>query len=195
MSDEYMEYLKNDESRMETALRLFDFARGLLERDHGWSPGVMLPGGIDPENIVFEVFNRVASGTRKLNTRFPYEVQLKGMVKSLISALYNNIDSKLETIDLPEDDLGYGQVEKALGVGDSDSPFEREEYSRRFFELLEAHPKVKKDPDLGIVILAYVDGASGSKEAARETGIPVERIYEYNRGLKSILSDVQAKMK
>jgi hypothetical protein len=37
----------------------------------------MLPGGKDPQDIVLEVFSRVASGRRKLNTRFSYEVQLK----------------------------------------------------------------------------------------------------------------------
>ncbi len=195
MSDEYVEYLKNDAKRMELALRLFDYARELLEFDHGWTPGDMLPEGTDPENIVLEVFSRVASGRRKLNTRFELEVQLKGMVRSLISALYKSTNAKLETIDLPEEDAGFPGVEKALGVGSTDSRFESEEYTKRFFELLEAHPKVQKDPDLGIAIMAYVEGAGGSAEVAKETGIPVERIYEYNRILKPILRDVQSKMK
>jgi hypothetical protein len=195
MADEYVEYLKNDERRMAMALLLFDYARNLLARDHGWTPRTMLPGGIDPEDIVFEIFDRVARGKRKFNKAHSHEVQLKGMVRSLISKLYELKDAKLQTIDLPEDDASYPQVEKALGIGGPDSPFEREEYSKRFFELLEEHPKVKKNPDLGIVIMAYVDGASGSAEAARETGIPVKQIYEHNRSLLSILPEVQTKLK
>ena len=48
MSDEYVEYLKNDAKRMELALRLFDYPRELLEFDHGWTPGDMLPEGTGP---------------------------------------------------------------------------------------------------------------------------------------------------
>ena len=195
MADEYVEYLKNDEERMEMALRLFHYARNLLARDHNWTPGKMLPGGVDPEDIVLEVFSRVVRGTRKFNKKATLEVQLMGMVSSLVSGLYKNKDAKLQTIDLSEDDPSYPKVEEALGVGGEDSPFANEEYSRRFFEILEEHPRVKKDPDLGLLVLAYVDGAEGSAEAARDTGIPVKRIYEYNRSLISILGEVQAKMK
>lgn len=195
MADEYVEYLKNDEQRMEMALRLLDYAQNLLARDRGWTPRTMLPGGIDPQDIVFEVFNRVARGTRKFNKTHSTEVQLKGMVRSLISALYKQKDATLKTINLPEDDPSYVEVEHALGVGGGDSPFEQQEYSKRFFELLEEHPKVKKNSDIGIVVMAYVDGAEGSAEVARETGIPVKQIYEINRSLLTILPEVQAKMK
>ena len=34
-----------------------------------------------------------------------------------------------------------------------------------------------------------------TKEVAEATGIPVARIYEYNRNLISILAEVKAKMK
>jgi hypothetical protein len=195
MTDEGLEYLKNDESRMEVALRLFDYARALLEVKYGWERGQFLPGGIEPENIVFEVFKRVAAGKRKLNNRFSYEVQLKGMVRSIISKIYKKTDAKLETINLEEEDPGYAKVEEALGVGGTDSAFESEEYSRRFMALAEDHPKVKKDPDLGLIVLAYAVGAEGAAEASKETGIPVARVYEYNRSLKTILREVLAQMK
>lgn len=195
MAEDCLELLNNDEWRMEVALRLFDYARKLLALDHGWSPGVMLPGAIDPENIVFEVFNRVAAGKRKFNKRFPCEVQLKGMVASIISKLYEKKDATLQTIDLPEEDEHYSAVEKALGVGGTESAYEGVEYTERFFQNLEEHPKVKKDSDLGLVIMAYVEGAGGPKEVAEATGIPVARIYEYNRNLISILAEVKAKMK
>lgn len=195
MSDEYLKYLENDERRMDVALRLFDYARGLLECNHGWVPGEMLPGAVDPENIVLEVFSRIALGKRKLNDRFAYEVQLKGMVRSIISKLYQKADARLDTIDLEEEDVGYSKVEKALGVGGPDSLFESQEYSERFFQLLEEHPKVKSDSDFGLVILAYIGGSSGSKEVATETGIPIARVYEYNRNLKPILREIQEKMK
>ena len=194
MVEEYLEYLKNDESRIEVALKLFDYARGLLEVCHGWRSGEMLPGGIDPEDLVLEVFRRVASGKRKLNNRYPYEVQLKGMVRSLISKLFHTTDAKLQTIDLTEDDAGYLEVENAIGVGGTDSPFESNDFSRQFMEQVESHPMVKRDPDFGLVIIAYAEGAEGAAEAAKETGIPVKRVYEYNRHLKGILRDIQAQM-
>ena len=195
MAEDCLELLKNDEWRMEVAIRLFDYARKLLTLDHGWSPGVMLPGGIDPENIIFEVFNRIAAGKRKFNKRFSCEVQLKGMVASVISKLYELKDANLQTIDIPEEDEQYGAVEKALGVGGTESAYEGVEYTEQFFQILEEHPKVKKDSDLGLVIMAYVEGADGPKEVAEATGIPVGRIYEYNRNLLSILAEVKAKMK
>ena len=140
MSDEYIEYLKNDERRQEVALRLFDYARELLN----WQEHQMLPGGIDPQDVVFEVIKRVASGKRKLNNRFPYEVQLKGMIKSIISKLFEKTDARLENIPVDEDELGYAKVEKALGVGGSNSAFESAEYSERFVKFVENHPKVQK---------------------------------------------------
>lgn len=172
------------------ALKLFDYARAQLN----WQEHEMLPGGIDPQNVVFEVFRRVALGKRKLNDRFPVEVQLKGMVRSLISKLYEKSDAKLENIPIDEDEPGYGKVEKALGVGGTDSAFESLEYSERFVGLVENHPKVKADPDLGLVVLAYLDGAMVPREAAEQTGIPINRVYEYNRSLQKILREVKAQM-
>jgi hypothetical protein len=154
----------------------------------------MLPGGLDPEHIVFEVFNRVAAGRRRFNKRFSCEVQLKGMVASIISKLYEKKDATLQTIDLPEEDERYGTLEKALGVGGTEAAYEGVEYTERFFQVLEEHPRVKKDSDLGLVILAYVEGAGCPKEVAEATGIPVTRIYEYNRSLHSILAEVKATM-
>lgn len=191
MSDDYMEYLKDDERRQEVALRLFDYARELLN----WQQHQMLPGAIDPQDVVFEVFKRIAAGKRKLNDQYPYEVQLKGMVKSIISKLFEKTDAQLENIPVDEDELGYAKLEKALGVGGSDSAFESAEYSERFVKLVENHPKVQNDPDLGLVILAYIDGARAPREVADETGIPIDRVYEYNRSLQKILNEVKAQMK
>jgi hypothetical protein len=112
-----------------------------------------------------------------------------------ISKLYEKKDATLQSIDIPEEDEHYGAVEKALGVGGTESAYEGVEYTERFFQILEEHPKVKRDSDLGIVIMAYVEGSGGPKEVAEVTGIPVSRIYEYNRSLLSILAEVKAKMK
>jgi hypothetical protein len=191
MSDECIEYLRNDETRLEVALKLFDYARGLLD----WEEEEMLPGGIDPQDVVLEVIERVASGKRKLNTKFTYEVQLKGMVKSLISKLYQKTDAKLKNIPIDEDEAGYAAIEKNLGVGGIDSTFESQEFSKRFLSLVDAHPKVKNDPDLETVILAYLDEARVPREVAEQTGIPINRVYEYNRSLQKILSEVKAQMK
>lgn len=192
MAEDCLELLKNDEKRKEIALRLLEYAHRLLERKHSWSPGVMLPGGIDPQDIVFEVFERVAAGTKKFNKKYGCEVQLKGMVRSVIGNLYKSKDAKLQTIDLPDEEQNP-DVEKALTV--DGGAFEGIEYTERFFEILETHPKVKKDSDFGLVIMAYVDGAPGAKEVAAATGIRVGRVYEYNRNLALILAEVGGKMK
>jgi len=191
MSDEFVEYLKDDESRQEVVLRLFDYAKELLY----WEVGKMLPGGIDPQDVVIEVIKRVASGKRKLNNRFSYEVQLKGMVRSLISKLFESTDAKLVNIPIDEDAPGYAAVEKDIGIGGTTSPFESQEYSKRFLSLVEAHPKVKNNPELESVILAYIDGAKTPREVAEQTGVPKSRVYEYNRSLQKILKEVKAQMK
>jgi hypothetical protein len=117
------------------------------------------------------------------------------MVRSIISKLYEKSDSKLENIPIDEDELGYARIEKALGVGGIESAFEGQEYSKRFVDLVENHPKVQADPDLGLLILAYFDGARAAREAAEQTGIPIQRVYEYNRSLQKILKEVKAQMK
>jgi hypothetical protein len=191
MSDEFVDYLKDDERRLEVALRLFDYARELLH----WQEEKMLPGGVDPQDVVVEVIKRVVSGKRKLNNSFPYEVQLKGMVRSIISKLFETTDAKLVNIPIDEDEPGYAAVEKDIGLGGITSPFESEEYSKRFLSLVEAHPKVKDNPELESVILAYIDGARTPREVVEQTGIPITRIYEYNRRLQKILKVVKAQMK
>jgi hypothetical protein len=195
MAEDCLELLKDDAWRGEVALRLLDYAHRLLERRHGWSPSVMLPGGIDPQNIILEVFERVAAGTKKFNQRYGCEVQLKGMVRSVISNLYKSKDATLQTISFSDDEDKNPEVEKALTVGGAESQFEGAQHTERFFQILDQHPKVKKDSDFGLVIMAYVEGAAGSKEVAEMTGIPVKRVYEYNRNLTSILREVEAKMK
>jgi hypothetical protein len=195
MAEDCLELLKDDAWRGEVALRLLDYAHRLLERRHGWSPSVMLPGGIDPQNIILEVFERVAAGTKKFNQRYGCEVQLKGMVRSVISNLYKSKDATLQTISFSDDEDKNPEVEKALTVGGAESQFEGAQHTERFFQILDEHPKVKKDSDFGLVIMAYVEGAAGSKEVAEMTGIPVKRVYEYNRNLTSILREVEAKMK
>jgi hypothetical protein len=192
MAEDCLELLKNDEKRKEIALRLLDYTHRLLERKHSWSPSVMLPGGIDPQDIIFEVFERIAAGTKKFNQKYGCEVQLKGMVRSVVSNLYKSKDAKLQSIDIPDEEKNL-EIERALTVGEGG--FEDIEHTERFFQILEAHPKVKKDSDLGLVIMAYVDGAPGSKEVAAATGIPVGRVYEYNRNLALILAEVGEKIK
>ena len=171
-----------------------EYAHRLLEQNYGWEQGDMLPGGKDPRQVVFEVFSRVAAGKRKLNTRYSYEVQLKGMVRSLISNLYRSTDAKLKDIHIDEDEPGSSEIKKAL-THDPDSQFESDENSERFQALLEQHPKVRKDPDLWLVITAYMEGANDPAEAAEATGIPITRVYEYNRSLNKILHTVQTQMK
>jgi hypothetical protein len=195
MADDYLDYLKADENRVEVALRLIDYARKLLLVHYSWEAGDKLPGGKDPEDIVLEAFSRVSSGKRKLNNRFSYEVQLKGIVRSLISGLFKLVDARLEDIDAEDEDGGREQVPGIVGGIHSENKFESQEYSKRFFDLLEKHPKVSEDEDFGLVILAYVDGCETAGEVARETGIPIGRVYEYNRKLATILRKVQAQMK
>lgn len=189
MAEKYLELLKDEKTRFEIALLILDYTRRYLAVRHGWHDKSMLPGGQDPEGIVYTLFEKILLGRRPLSGAEDLVVQLKGMIKSEVSNLFSSSDGKCVSFE-PAGDEGPNHEP----IAPSDDSVQSNDACKRVFDLLEEHPSVKSDEDFGYVILAYQEGASSAKAVSEKTGIKVERVYEYNRKLKKIYPAIKAKL-
>lgn len=191
MAENQLESLQNDERRWEVALKLFDFTRNFLRVKRGWQEGMMLPGGQDPEAIVYGLIEKVLVGDRPLNDDEDLMVQLKGMIRSEVSNLFTSSDAKGVAFKPAGDE---GPSHEAVDRVAADEIVGSMDYCRRIFELLEQHPRVQADGDFGLVVLAYEEGADSPGAVAVKTGVKIERIYEYNRQLRTMYPAIKAKL-
>ncbi|MBI3408707.1 MAG: hypothetical protein HY040_10160 [Planctomycetes bacterium] len=191
MVENHLESLKNDERRWEVALKLFDFTRNYLRVRRGWQEDMMLPGGQDPEGIVYGLIEKVLAGDRPLNDGEDLMFQLKGMIRSEVSNLFASSDAKGVSFKPAGDE---GPSHEPVDGAAADEIVGSMDFCRRLFELLEQHPRVQADEDFGLVVLAYEEGADSSMAVAEKAGIKIERVYEYNRQLKTMYPAIKAKL-
>jgi hypothetical protein len=69
-----------------------------------------------------------------------------------------------------------------------------EEFCERFFELLHADSRVKKNSELRRIVEALEKGAQTVPEFVTETGLKTARVYELRRQLKAVAEPVLNKM-
>jgi hypothetical protein len=168
---------------------------GLL---YGWKADQVLDGRT-LEDVPEDVFLAFWNKKRHFADNVPMWVQLKNAVKSVLWNIYQRIKghkTKLESeIDDPADEE-CGVIKSVPGGEPTpDAVFESEESAKRFFELLRAHPKVKKNIELQRTVLALENGALGYEELVKATGFAINRLYELVNDLKPIVKSVLKKLK
>jgi hypothetical protein len=188
MNEGQLEYLKTHQD--ELGLKLLRHAR-FAATSYGWSGGKTLPLGKDPEDIVIEVVNDYLQERRHFNPKHDIEVQLKRAVKSELWALHQRIEAHaipLEADDGEQSPRGYEADcirpdEAATLLHDSEA----------LFGFFQEHPVVKGDEELELLLMAIEEGAEDAPAMAKATGIPVKRIYEARKKLKTIWPSIMAK--
>jgi len=170
-------------------LRLLVFARYWAKAHYGWCDGRLLPTSKTPEDVACEVYSAYARGERKFSSQAAMWVQLKSAVKSVLWNLHQLKEGKVTRAEDPE---FFEPV--ADGNPGPEATLRSEEFCERFFDLLRADLRVKKNRGLNQMIQALEDGAQNVAEFVKETGITTSRVYELRRQLKEVAETALTKM-
>jgi len=170
-------------------LRLLVFARYWAKAHYGWCDGQLLPISKTPEDVACEVYAAYSQGERKFSAEASMWVQLKSAVKSVLWNLHHLKEGKVTRSEEPE---FFEPV--ADGNPGPEAALRSEEFCERFFELLHADSRVKKNSELRRIIEALENGAQTVAEFVKETGIKTARVYELRRQLKTVAEPVLNKM-
>lgn len=170
-------------------LRLLVFARYWAKAHYGWCDGRLLPTSKTPEDVACEVYAAYSRGERKFSAEASMWVQLKSAVKSVLWNLHHLKEGKITSTEEPE---FFEPV--ADGNPGPEAALHSEEFCERFFELLYADSRVKKNSELRKVIEALEKGAQTVAEFVQETGLKTARVYELRRQLKAVAEPVLNKM-
>jgi hypothetical protein len=170
-------------------LRLLVFARYWAKAHYGWCDGRLMPTGKTPEDAACEVYAAYARGERKFSAETLMWVQLKSAVKSVLWNLHHLKEGKITRTEEPE---FFEPV--ADGNPGPEAALRSEEFCQRFFELLYADSRVKKNSDLRKIIEALENGAQTVAEFVQGTGLKTARVYELRRQLKTVAGPVLNKM-
>ena len=170
-------------------LRLLVFARYWAKAHYGWIDGRLLPTSKTPEDVACEVYAAYSHGERKFSDEAPMWVQLKSAVKSVLWNLHQLKEGKITSVEEPE---FFEPV--ADGNPGPETALQSEEFCERFFELLYADSRVKKNSELKKTILALENGAQTVAEFVQKTGLTTARVYALRRQLKTVAESVLNKM-
>ncbi|MBI3868055.1 MAG: hypothetical protein HY299_05930 [Verrucomicrobia bacterium] len=170
-------------------LRLLVFTRYWAKAHYGWCDGRLLPTSKTPEDVACDVYAAYSHGERKFSAEASMWVQLKSAVKSVLWNLHHLKEGKITSTEEPEffEPVADGKPGPEAGL-------HSEEFCERFFELLYADSRVKKNSELRKIIEALEKGAQTVAEFVQETGLKTARVYELRRQLKTVAEPVLNKM-
>lgn len=174
-------------------LALLDYAHKLARR-YGWRTDKTLPQGFSPGEVANDVIIKVIEGGRTWDeAKEPVLLNaLKGMVRSDIGHLFDDYEaSRVEPIERTFPD-GSARTADSFG-GNHPSPEEEVLYGERVRLEMTAldliREAVEGKSELESVFLALYESDS-SKEIARLTGLPIERVYSLRRELTRIAAKI-----
>lgn len=186
MSQNALDYLRENQERL--GLIMLRHCLIILGRRYRWSPGKPLPKGKDPEGVVEDVIRKYLEGDRHFSPNHPVEAQLKKGVESWLSALHRTKDAGAASIEAITEASGDFF---ACDEPQPDAEAANTHDTEVLFRLLYDTPEVKKSEELQLLVMAIEeDGADDTKSQAAATGIPVERVRELRKKLKTVLPGV-----
>jgi hypothetical protein len=176
-----------------TWLALVDYAHKLARR-YGWRTDKTLPQGFSPGGVAKDVIIKVIEGDRTWDdAKEPNFLNaLKGMVRSDIGHLFDDYEaSRVEPIEHAFPD-GSARTADSFG-GNHPSPEEEllhgEGVRLEMTALDLIREAVEGRSELESVFLALYENDS-SKEIARLSGLPLERVYSLRRELTRIAAKI-----
>jgi hypothetical protein len=174
-------------------LVLVDYAHKLARR-YGWRTDKTLPQGFSPGDIAKDVIIKVIEGARTWDeAKEPALLNaLKGMVRSDIGHLFDDYQaSRVEPIERTFPD-GSARTADSFG-GNHSSPEEELLHGERVRLEMTAldliREAVEGKSEFESVFLALYE-SDNSKEIARLTGLPIERVYSIRRELTRIAAKI-----
>lgn len=182
MTEEPLEYLRQHQPRLGLVMLLH--CRILLTLNYGWTPDKMLPMGKDPETIVEDVIRKYIEGDRNFSDEHSVEAQLKEGVRSWLSAIHQKAAKSASLDELTE---AAGEETLSNDELRPDAAAAIAHDTKVLFRFLLDSPAIKKSDELQLLVMAIEDGADDTKSQAAATGLPVERIRELRKKLKSVV--------
>jgi hypothetical protein len=174
-------------------LVLVDYAHKLARR-YGWRTDKTLPQGFSPGDIAKDVIIKVIEGARTWDeAKEPALLNaLKGMVRSDIGHLFDDYQaSRVEPIERTFPD-GSARTADNFG-GNHPSPEQELLHGERVRLEMTAldliREAVEGKSEFESVFLALYE-SDNSKEIARLTGLPIERVYSIRRELTRIAAKI-----
>jgi hypothetical protein len=159
----------------------------VLAARYGWKADTALPNGCSIEDLVIEAISEIWEKPERLNPSMTITAQLKGIVRSKLWNLSQSSDEKVkrseilaEVVPDARNDCDHGEI--------------KVQFDRAIQSLLE-HPKVKKSPDLELVVMGLSCGASDTKQLEKETGLSHDRIYQMQRELRALYPSIASQLR
>lgn len=172
----------------EIAAKVANFAASWAGNHYGWN-GEALAKGISPEDIACEAIEEFFQNPSRLPRDRTLTTFLCGIVKS---KLWNASQWKETRTTTREDDL-----ETMAGFTTHPSPDVTVESSDAFssaIALLSEHPAVKGKADHELVVTALGCGCFDPDELAKESSLPIKRIYQIQRELNAIYPAIKKQL-
>ena len=187
MTEEKMEQFR-DLDWEEIAAKVANFARSEARNRYGWNGAAMVKGS-SPEDIACDAIAEFWEDP----SRFPGTCELTTFLCGLVRHKLWNMSKWSETqTTRREDDL-----EAVGGFAQTASPdvaIETKDDFMTAITMLSEHPSAKGKPDHELVLTAMSCGSMGHAELAKDTGLPITRIYQVQRELNAIYPDIKRKL-
>lgn len=172
----------------EIAAKVANFARSEARNCYGWDGSAMAKGS-SPEDLACDSIAEFWQDTSRCPATCKLTTFLCGLVRH---KLWNMSKWKEKRTTRREEDL-----EKLGGFAQTSSPDSTIETKNDFMTaitMLSEHPSAKGKPDHELVLTALSCGSFGHTELAKDTGLPITRIYQVQRELNAIYPDIKRKM-
>lgn len=162
-------------------------------KKYGWYPGKPMPQKMTPELIAKDVIADFWLEARTYNPKWNLVTQLRNIAKSKVSNLYGRKETST-TESFADPELKRPKQDRQDQRRPDTIAEVRDDFDRAI-ELLSEHPKVKKSPDLQLVVLAMGCRYWEVPDLARETKLPTGRIHQLKRELRDIYPTIAQKLK
>ena len=187
--DEIEQFRKLDwEEVAAKVAKVANFARSEARNRYGWN-GAAMAKGSSPEDLACDAIAEFWQAP----SRFPGTCELTTFLCGLVRHKLWNMSKWSETkTTRREEDL-----EALSGFDPTPSPDAAIETKDEFMAaiaMLSEHPSAKGKADHELVLTAMSCGSIGHAELAKDTGLPITRIYQVQRELNAIYPEIKRQL-
>ncbi len=172
----------------EIAAKVANFARSEAHIRYGWN-GAAMPKGSSPEDLACDAIAEFWQNP----SRLPETCELTTFLCGIIRQKLWNMSQWEETRTTQRVD----ELESVGGFASTASPDTAAETKDDFMaaiNMLAEHPNLKGKPDHELVLTALSCGSFSYDELAKDTGLPINRIYQVQRELNATYPDIKTKL-
>lgn len=169
----------------EVAAKVANYARSEARNRYGWN-GATMAKGASPEDLACDAIAEFWQNPSRFTGGFALTTFLCGLVRH---KLWNLAKSKEE-----QTTRRNFEFERIAGYDTAASPDTAAETRDDFMAaitMLSEHPDLKGKPDHELILTALSCGSFGYDELARDTDLPIKRIYQVQRELNAVYPHIK----